>query len=181
MHRLPVATQEEPGLWGACFPKRVWVEQKTSVSLRRQPPCFRLGLGSRGACPSQTVRGQQGEKKQVLQTGAVAQWAEHPPGMQKTQGSTPPSFRKPGTGTLGRWRQGDQGIRVILSYIMGSRPVWATQDNVSKNREFSALSLSPRHDAPLGEVASLASRVCSQLFLPPLREQTSSQRPCPGH
>lgn len=109
MHRLPVATQEEPGLWGACFPKRVWVEQKTSVSLRRQPPCFRLGLGSRGACPSQTVRGQQGEKKQVLQTGAVAQWAEHPPGMQKTQGSTPPQLSETRHGHIGEVEAGGSG------------------------------------------------------------------------
>lgn len=60
----------------------------------------------------------------------------------------PPSFRKPGTGTVGRRRQGDQGIRVILSYIMGSRPAWATRDNVSKNRIQCTLPQPPPRCSP---------------------------------
>lgn len=39
---------------------------------------------------------------------------------------------------LGRWEAGGsavQGFKVILSYIVSSRPVWATEDRRGKERE----------------------------------------------
>lgn len=178
VHRLPVTSQEEPGTLGSLTPQTcVWADQKSSVSLKLQPPCIRLGTGSQGMCPNQASRGQQGEKKCVLGTGAAAQWAEHPPGMQKTQGSIP-SLQKPGMGTLGR--QGDQGYPQLHN---GFKASLGSMRQCLKPRELGALFHSPRHAAPSGEVAPavVASCICSQLFLPPLWEQTSSQHPCPHH
>lgn len=36
---------------------------------------------------------------------------------------------------LGRWKLGDQKLRVILNYIANSRPTWATRELVSKREK----------------------------------------------